>query len=245
MLLPAISRLPLARIRSAACALGFLALGATRALGQQSARTIRLQVVDSSRSPIANATIVVTLDGAVVALGRTDSAGGWSIPLSADSGRYELSIRRIGFAPILAVTVADSSAALTVTMARIAATIDTIVVREAALPKSKQPYIDASEIAATKRALYSLGDVIHKLRPDLYYQAHRCVAPMRLYVNGRWLKPPVGRIRPEHIQEVRYVVCFDNSIEGLPPYGGPRMFAVLKPGIAYTYNDGTFDINKP
>ena len=219
---------------------------ATRVAGQQPARTIRLQAVDSSRRPVANASVIVTLDGAAVAVGRTDSAGHWSIPLSADSGVYELSIRRVGFAPVrTAVGTTDSSGVFTLTMARIAATIDTVKVRAEALPRNKQPYIDANEIGATKRALYTLNDLIRKLRPDLFYQAHRCVAPMRLYVNGRWLKPPVGRIRPEHIQEMRYVVCFDNSIEGLEPYGGPRLFIVLKPGIDYTYSDGTYDIKKP
>jgi hypothetical protein len=56
----------------------------------------------------------------------------------------------------------------------------------------------------------------------------------------KWVAVALSQIQPEHIEEVTYKGCNDNSMEGV----GARnaAFVVLKPGVGYDWSKGSFVI---
>ena len=163
---------------------------------------------------------------------------------------------------------AGDTLALEILLAKLPKALDTIRVVERELPLARRTFVDSSEIARDKRSILSLGDVLGALRPDISYQSYRCVAPAnhgviisggiipmshrvvhppylaRVYINGRWFPPefnPWQAIHSEHIAEVRYVNCLDNSVPGLPERAWASVYVVLKPGILWDYKRGSYE----
>jgi hypothetical protein len=56
----------------------------------------------------------------------------------------------------------------------------------------------------------------------------------------KWIGFALSKIKPEHIEEVTYKGCNDTSMEGVA--GRNAAFIVLKPGIGYDWQTGTFVI---
>lgn len=57
----------------------------------------------------------------------------------------------------------------------------------------------------------------------------------------KWIGFALSKIKPEHIEEVTYKGCNDTSMEGVA--GRNAAFIVLKPGIGYDWQTGTFVIS--
>jgi hypothetical protein len=98
------------------------------------------------------------------------------------------------------VRALKDTVALEFSLARATTVQDTIRVTQERLPLAKQPYLGADEIARDTRGIYSLGEVLKKLRPDINYQGVPCVTKRsatgpgqvaRLGSNGK----PSGPIR--------------------------------------------------
>lgn len=258
-------------------AAALLFAGATAvARAQNRPLVIRVRVTDSSRTALSGAEVTVIRDGAgLVQFGRTDAGGRITFSIQMADGSYRVSARQIGYSQASSQPLSGiaDTISLNLTLVRLPpALLDTFRVAERPLPLAKQPFVGADEIARDTRSVLSLRDVVLKERPDIDYQAYRCmrVAPrgfvnhgtiprsrvrrstgvpdppsVRVYVNGVWIQPeddPWNSIHAEHIAELRFVNCNDRSIPGLPPSPFASIYVVLKRGIGWDNKDGTHQI---
>ena len=69
------------------------------------------------------------------------------------------------------------------------------------------------------------------------------IPPARVYVDGVWAFDgnPWENIQADHIAEIRYVNCLDNSIPGLPERAWPSIYVVLKPGYIWDIKWGSHE----
>jgi hypothetical protein len=232
---------------------------------------VRVHVTDSSRVALGEVDLVVIKDKTdPVLFGRTGSDGRFAFAFEPESASYQLALRRVGYVQTsrrLAVSPGDTLV-LEIPLARLPKSLDTIRVTEKELPLAKRPFVEATEIARDKRSILSLGDVLGALRPDVAYQSYKCVSSAtrgvmvtpgpiprsrrptqpprgaRVYINGKWFPPefdPFNSIHAEHIAEVRYVNCLDNSIPGLPARAWASVYVVLKPGILWDFKRGSYE----
>ncbi len=231
---------------------------------------VRIQLSDSANKPIPGVNVVLLRDASDAVLFSVSNAAGQS-NFSFDEDEkatYSISTRKVGYTAT--ERTLDKSSKDTIAMSMLLTRIsdlDTVRVVAAPLKLERQPYIGAAEIAKDTRSLLSLRDVVGKLRPELGWQDYRCVADpepgsrmapiiprarnihvpraARVYVNGRLVHAdwdPWNSIHAEHIAEIRYVNCMDNTIPGLPEKAFPSVYVLLKPGYAWTPRDGSFEI---
>jgi hypothetical protein len=204
-----------------------------------------------------------------VLFGRTGADGRFAFSFEPESASYQLAVRRVGYlqtSRLLHVSAGDT-VAFEISLARLPKALDTIRVTEKPLPLARRPFVGAAEIAADERSILSLGDVLGALRPEIAFQSSKCVSSAsrivlapgdiprshrptkppykaRVYINGKWFPPefdPFNSIHAEHIEEVRYVNCLDNSIPGLPERAWASVYVVLKPGILWDYKRGSYE----
>ena len=234
---------------------------------------IHVSITDNSGAAVPDVDLSLAAHGALtVMLARSDSGGRATFRLRRAAELYTVSARKLGFAPAVdTVTSASDTVSLTFHLRSAVATLGAVRSTASALPKYKWPSVDAAEIAAEKRPLLSLGDVIAVLRPDIAYQSHRCpdgehgrpIEPgpipkahrirkppenVRVYINGEYFPgdaDPWNAIYADHIAEIHYVNCFDKSIPGLPPVAWPSLYVVLKPGYDWNWNRGSFRVRGP
>jgi hypothetical protein len=229
---------------------------------------VRIQLKDSLGAPIPGVSVVLLRDSTdAVLFSMSDSAGRSGFTFDEDeSSSYSVSTRKVGYTATERTLdkFRKDTISLALVLARVG-TLDTVRVTERALPLVRQPYIGAAEIAADKRSILSLRDAVGKLRPELGFQTHKCVADpepraqmapiipishgyvpipitARVYVNGRRIPrmwDPWNSIHAEHIQEIRFVNCLDSSIPGLPEKAWPSVYVLLKPGYAWDLRDGS------
>jgi len=155
---------------------------------------VRVRVVDSTGTPVANAD-VSALRGlnTVVAGGPTDSAGRRTFNIPRDGSDYQVVARRIGF------TRGEQF---------FAASRDTLTIRlvlratPRALPavqvtaqediKRRAYHLDADQIATSTRTIIDGLDVLSKLMPDVVYSRVPGCAARYVWVNGhRIVYPPI------------------------------------------------------
>jgi len=168
-----------------------LALRGAPAGGQQGSQlAVRIQVVDSSGAPVANADVAVFRGlTAVTASGTTDDAGRRTLSVP-HGGEYSLVVRRIGFQRADQFFRGDRETIdLRITLRRSTQTLPTVNVTAAEDLKRKSYHIDADDIAASSRPIIDGWDVVTKLRPDMIHpRPPGGVDPCGLYyvwVNGR------------------------------------------------------------
>jgi hypothetical protein len=251
--------------------LALVALGAAlSSLSAQGAKRAVVigRVVDVAGAPLSAVDIsVIKNDTEAVVLVRTDGAGRYVFAFQPESASYMLVARKVGYAQTgFTLRVAGDTTPMDLRLARLAPAADTIRATEERLPLEKRPYIGQAEIARDTRAIFTLRDVLGKLRPDIEYQSGKCLgatlvrvvggmqitrigaldgvqrAAPKVYVNGRLIPSefgPMGSIKSEHIDEVRYVNCMDDAIPGLPPKPWPSVYVVLKPGVAWDLKRGS------
>jgi hypothetical protein len=166
---------------------------------------ILVHVVDSSGGSIANVGLaLVSSRNEMLQAGLTDSSGRHGFTISDPGTGLAIVGRKIGYSQARVAVSVDirDGIAMTLSLARSAQRIDGIVVEESRLPLEKRPFIDSAEISASTKGMTTLFDVLRKLRPDTFYQAYRCIARRRLYINGRSVPTQLlGPIRAEHIAE--------------------------------------------
>jgi hypothetical protein len=231
---------------------------------------VRIQLHDSTGTPIPGVNVVLLRDSTDAVLFSVSNAAGQSNFSfdEDDKSTYSISTRKVGWTAT--ERTLDRSAKDTITMSLLLARVtglDTVRVVAAPLKLERQPYIGAEEIAKSTRSLLSLRDVVGKLRPEIDYQAYKCVAdpepgpymaPLiprardihvpaaaRVYVNGRLIHAdwdPWNSIHAEDIAEIRYVNCMDKSIPGLPEKAFPSVYVLLKPGYAWSPREGSYSI---
>lgn len=253
-------------LTSALCSPVFALMAQTTAPTQP----IAVVVLDTLRTPVSNANVSVVGAQRSPIRGVTDERGHFVARVEF-AGDYDVNVRRVGFAPSSAhvrVTGRDPVTTVTVVLSPLAVRIDPVVVNDTRLPLDKRPFIDSAEIASSRRGLFSLNDVMRKLRAHIDYQAkQRCLGfphmgPIQdgvipqsaipksrlrawIYVNGIRIpfeENPWDNIRAEHIQSAEYVNCFDHSKPGLPVLPWPALYVTLKPGIAFSTRYGTYQV---
>jgi hypothetical protein len=260
------------RIWAAALVVAASSTWATAAAQMAGPLTIHVRVTDAARAPIGGADLVVVKDGREgVVFGRTDASGRFVFGFAADEQvSYTVVARKIGYLPatLPLATASGDSVFLDIVLTTGGPTLDTVRINQRSLALAKQPFLGADEIEKDTRSILSLGDALAKLRPDIAYQSHKCVAGERLrplihgplpplhgpikppyqakvYVNGRYIPgdaDPWRSIRAEHIAEIRYVNCLDNSIPGLPEQAWPTVYVALKPGYGWDVKKGTYQL---
>ena len=138
--------------------------------------------------------------------------------------------------------------------------------------KRKSYHLDADDIERADMPLDNGWEIVKRLRPDMLTSRGGCDSGVReVWVNGKRIRlpllptgmvlararvgvPPRARfslaavsimseISPEHIQEINYHDCFDTSMAAVG--NNDAIFVVLKPGVTYQENVGTFVSDEP
>jgi hypothetical protein len=141
------------------------------AQANRSALPVVVVVADTLRGPIASASVSVAGAQNVVIQGVTDERGLFVTRIDV-AGAYDVNVRRLGFAPNKThIRIAGGdSVTVTVMLTPLAVRIGPVVVSDTRLPLDKRPFIESQEIASSRRALFSLNDVMGKLRARIDYQ---------------------------------------------------------------------------
>ena len=140
--------------------------------------------------------------------------------------------------------------------------------------KYKSYHLDADDIekASADMFLADGWDVVKRLRPDMLTSRGGCATgATEAWVNGKRMRLPLtptgmaaakalvgapartrvsyvpisilSDIAPEHIQEINYHDCFDTSMAAVG--NNNAIFVVLKPGVVYQMNVGSFVMDQP
>lgn len=225
---------------------------------------IRLDVRDSSGRALSGVSVSISVQG-LVSRGVTNDSGAIALRM-ARSDRYSVSIRKVGYAPINSSVVTTADTAVRLVMVHVADNLDTVRVLAEQTARQRAYHIAADEIAQSSRVLIDGFDIVSKLRPDIAWGRGFCGGAANIWVNGRWIPPELvatndianaranrgnaeGRvsrtvlyvmseIKPEHIDELTYHDCHDQSVGGL--HGEAALFVILKPGVEFDPGRGSF-----
>lgn len=151
--------------------------------------------------------------------------------------------------------------------------LPTVTVTGTADVKYKSYHLDADDIEkADSPALNNGWEVVKRLRPDMLTSRGGCASGAReVWVNGKRIRLPLeptgmtaaralvgapprtrvsyvpisvlSEIAPEHIAEINYHDCFDTSMAAVG--NNDAIFVVLKPGVVYEMNVGSFVMDQP
>jgi hypothetical protein len=134
-------------------------------------------------------------------------------------------------------------------------------------PKRASYHLDADEIDTTQVWADNAWELIKRLRPDMLTSRGGCATGVQeVWVNGKRIRLPLyptgmaavrarvgvptrarfsyipvsvlSDIAPEHILEINYHDCFDSSMAAVGSVNA--MFIVLKPGVVYKQDVGSF-----
>jgi len=138
--------------------------------------------------------------------------------------------------------------------------------------RRKSYYLTADDIENSSWHLQDGWDVVKRLRPDMLTSRGGCsTGAQEIWVNGKHIRlplPPFGiaaatarvgvpprarftyaavsvlsTIAPEHIQEITYRDCFDTTMSRVGTQNA--IFVVLKPGVVYQQDVGSFVLDTP
>lgn len=166
--------------------------------------TVRVRLADETTgAPVAGAEVSVVRGlRRAVATALTDDAGMRVLTVAADSGEYQVVVRKIGyrradrFFPAMA---GRDTLSVLFSMVRIAQPLEAVTVRAKEDLARKSYYIDDEEIANSDRPLVTSVDIIEKLRPDMIWgrggPGGPCGKISSVFVNGRRvMQAPVAGI---------------------------------------------------
>jgi len=287
------------RLRPAAPALYWLGwavlLGGAAAAAHAQERTalqVRVRLADAATgAPVAGAEVSVVQGlRRAVTQALTDDAGQRVLTVAADSGEYQVVVRKIGYrrADRFFPAVARDTLTILFSMTRIAQPLEAVKITAKEDATRKSYYIDDEEIANSDRPLFTSVDIIEKLRPDMIWGRGgptACGKISSVFINGRRvlqapmagiiaastraLPPAAARVRtsagrtiqgdkyrvtgmpaailstikPEHIAEMTYNDCFEKSAR--VNRGANAVFVILKPGVGFSMDDGSYVIETP
>ncbi|MEP6496218.1 MAG: carboxypeptidase-like regulatory domain-containing protein, partial [bacterium] len=208
----------------------------------------------------------------VVAHGTTDDTGQGILSVDLkDSTDLQVTMRKIGYARgdrfFDAGPRDTTNVTVTVARARTAELAPVTVTAKANLRYASY-HLDADDIEKSDIPLDDGWDVVKRLRPDMLTGRGGCgTGAQEVWVNGKRIRltlRPTGmvaararvgaplrarfgyvpvtvmsEIAPEHIQEITYKDCFDQVAQ----VGATNaLFVVLKPGVVYQQDVGSFVI---
>jgi hypothetical protein len=231
---------------------------------------VTVRVTDSAAAPLANVELSVLHKLKPIATSlRTNTDGRSVLRLRIDSGSYEVVARRVGFqrAGRFMTVRGGDSLDLSIVMTRLAQALAPTKISASSDLKRRRLFIDADALAAARPEdeIDTGLDIIRVLRPDMVYGLggrHVCPAVKDIWVNGRRIIPQfviddptvrktrqarllpshiatvLASIRPEHIAEMSSHDCMDMSVGKIRSENA--IFVVLKPGIGYEINRGSF-----
>jgi len=191
------------------------------------------------------------------------------VPDVKDSTDYQVVMRRIGYPRtdrFFSVGPRDT-AKIELIVARHNTTLPTVRVTAEADVLRKSYYLDADDIANSDWHFMTGWDVLKRLRPDMLTSRGGCeTGAQEIWVNGKRIRlpllptgmaratalagvPPRARftyapvsvlseIEPEHIESITYHDCFDHTMAVVGSVNA--VFVVLKPGVMYQENVGSF-----
>lgn len=246
----------------------------SRARGQRAPTprqsVVRVFVVDSSGSAVTGAELAVLRGlNEVIAHGATDQYGRASLHFAAESGDYDIVIRKLGYPRsdrFFEVESRDTIVLSIVVPSPIATLLEAVKVTAKEDLKTRVYSIDADAIAASKRPLFNAWDIVTKLRPDMAGGRAPCGRdPINLWVNGtriRFVPTNEMALGREHISARQAVSGIFDVVFALyeiepehiaemrfrdcfdttvPDVGGSNaLFVVLKPGVVYEPGVGSF-----
>jgi len=191
------------------------------------------------------------------------------VPDVKDSTDYQVVMRRIGYPRtdrFFSVGPRDT-AKIELIVARQNATLPTVRVTAEADVLRKSYYLDADDIASSDWHFTTGWDVLKRLRPDMLTSRGGCeTGAQEIWVNGKRIRLPLlptgmaratalvgvpararftytpvsvlSEIEPEHIESITYHDCFDHTMAVVGTVNA--VFVVLKPGVVYQENVGSF-----
>jgi len=191
------------------------------------------------------------------------------VPDIKDSTDYQVVMRRIGYPRtdrFFSVGPRDT-AKIELIVARQNATLPTVRVTAEADVLRKSYYLDADDIASSDWHFTTGWDVLKRLRPDMLTSRGGCeTGAQEIWVNGKRIRLPLlptgmaratalvgvpararftytpvsvlSEIEPEHIESITYHDCFDHTMAVVGTVNA--VFVVLKPGVVYQENVGSF-----
>ncbi|HEY9229686.1 MAG TPA: hypothetical protein VIP11_23755 [Gemmatimonadaceae bacterium] len=195
--------------------------------------------------------------------------GTLAVPVK-DSSELQITMRKIGYLRgdyFLAVKPYDTTrVTITVAPPRPSTLAPVTVTAEADL-RRKSYHLEADDIERATMPLDNGWEVVKRLRPDMLTSRGGCESGAReVWVNGKRIRLPLmptgmaaararvgvparakfsyvpvsvlSEIAPEHIQTLDYHDCFDTSMAAVG--NNDAIFVVLKPGVAYVMNVGSF-----
>lgn len=191
------------------------------------------------------------------------------VPDVKDSTDYEVVMRRIGYPRtdrFFSIGPRDT-AKVELIVAHPTPTLAAVKVTAEADVRRKSYYLDADDIANSDWHFVTGWDVLKRLRPDMLTSRGGCdTGAQEIWVNGKRIRlplPPTGmaratalvgvprrarftytpvsvlsEIEPEHIESITYHDCFDHTMAAVG--SNNAVFVVLKPGVVYQVNVGSF-----
>jgi hypothetical protein len=210
----------------------------------------------------------------VVAQTTTDDQGQSLIGVSAkDSTDFQLTMRKIGYARgdrFFSVGPRDTTV-VNIVVPRPSNTLAAVKVTADRMSKYNTYDLYSDEIENTDGWLGNAWEVVKRLRPVMLTSRGGCDSGAReVWVNGKRIRLPLlptglaaqrafvgapprtrvsyvpisvmSEIAPEHIAEIHYHDCFDHSMAAVG--SNDAIFIVLKPGVIYQENVGSFVISE-
>jgi len=155
-------------------------------------------------------------------------------------------------------------------VAHLTHTLAPVKVNAAADLRFKSYHLDADDIANSDLWFTDAWDVVKRMRPDILRSRGGCATGVQeVWVNGKRIVlplPPTGMakararvgappgarfgyipvsvlsdIAPEHIEEMVYHDCFDDSMAAVGSVNA--LFVTLKPGVAFQRDVGSFVVD--
>lgn len=247
--------------------MALIALAPAAVAGQRNRQptVLRIEVRDATGAAVDRATVTVGSETSSRMTAVTNDSGAAVFQIVRND-RVGVSMRKIGFVPVDSSVVAMGDTVLRIATSRVAAGLDTVRVTADLSRRQRAYHIGASEISNSSRVLIDAFDIVAKLRPDIAWGRGFCRGAANIWVNGRWIPPELvstndiararatsgnaaGRvsrtvlyvlseIKPEHIEEMTYHDCLDQSVPGT--HGQAALFVTLKPGIHFDPGRGSY-----
>src|SRR6267378_6866277 len=152
----------------------FITLGATAPFQQLAAQVrqpkiVRVQVADSTGAPLEGADVTILAGLKVVDRGITDAAGRRVLLMSADTGDFQLIVRRLGFRSANQFFRPDARDTMSFAfyLPRVVQVLETVKVDAKQDRRHEFLFIDAATIASSGEDLDNAFDVMRKLRPRI------------------------------------------------------------------------------
>ena len=204
-------------------------------------RAVRVQVADSSGSPLVGVDVVVlTVRRDTLGRGTTGGDGRALIPIDSGSGDRQVVGRKIGFSRSdLFIHIAKAETlSVTLRMRRAVQTLAPVTVIVLKLRPEMMNRVHCAPATARRTSVLRGGRVTRIPNTELG-------SGVTIWVNGRRIFSPgmpsdsvLAAIRAEHVSEIKYENCQSTAVPRLG--GNNAIFVTLKPGIAFDLKNGSF-----